>query len=68
MRLLWRRSMTLLAIYAVALHVISLGFGPISASSVVVDPLSIICHGVTNSPGDQAPDKPDLMPGHACEH
>ncbi len=70
MRQIWRRSVTLLAIYAVALHVIFLGFGPINANGAAVDPLSVICHGVAaaNAPGDQAPGKSDLIPGHACEH
>ena len=70
MRLVWRRGVTLLAIYAVALHVIFFGFRPINANGAVVDPLSVICHGATpaNTSGDQAPDNSNLIPGHACEH
>jgi hypothetical protein len=70
MRLLFRRSVTLLAIYAVALHVILLGMAPIAANGASVDPFSIICHSVASAavPGDEAPGKPNRVPGHACEH
>ncbi len=56
----------MLAIYAVALHVVLLGLAPISANAAV-DPFSVICHSVTNVQGDEAP-KSGLIPGHACEH
>jgi hypothetical protein len=61
---------TLLAIYAVALHVILLGLVPIAANGLTVDPFSVICHSAasTAAPGDEAPSKADLIPGHACEH
>jgi hypothetical protein len=68
-RLTLRRIVTLLAIYAVALHVILLGLAPINANGAAVDPLSLICHSsAPAAPGQEAPDKPDLIPGHACEH
>ena len=65
-----KRSVTLLAIYAVALHVILLGLAPITTNRASVDPFSVICHSVASAavPGDEAPGKPDLVPGHACEH
>ena len=44
MRLLLRRGVTLLAIYAVALHVILLGLAPIAANGEIVNPFSVICH------------------------
>ena len=70
MRLALKRSVTLLAIYAVALHVILLGLAPIAANGATVDPFSVICHSATSAavPGDEAPGHPDLAPGHACEH
>ena len=70
MRLLLRRGVTLLAIYAVALHVILLGLVPIAANGAAVDPFSVICHSAASAavPGDHTPSKPDLIPGHACEH
>ena len=65
-----KRSVTLLAIYAVALHVILLGLAPIATNRASVDPFSVICHSVASAAvaGDEAPGKPDLVPGHACEH
>jgi hypothetical protein len=66
MRWILRRGVTLLAVYAVALHVVLLGLAPISANATV-DPFSVICHSVTDTQGDEAP-KSGLIPGHACEH
>ena len=67
MRRLLRRSVTLLAIYAVALNVIFLGLAPIAGNAAALDPFSVICHSVTGTQGDAAP-KSGLIPGHACEH
>jgi hypothetical protein len=70
MRLVLWRSVTLLAIYAVALHIILLGLAPIAADgSAAIDPFSVICHSVVDAGalGDEAPSKPDLIPGHACD-
>ena len=59
----------MLAIYAVALHVILLGLVPIAANGEIVNPFSVICHSAGPvAAGDEAPGKPDLIPGHACEH
>jgi Protein of unknown function (DUF2946) len=68
MRLQLRRSVTWLAIYAVALHAILLGLAPIAAMSAAVDPLSIVClhNADAGSPAEQQPS--GLVPGHACEH
>ena len=69
MRLLLRRGVTMVAIYAVALHVILLGLAPIAANGEIVNPFSVICHSAgAAAAGDEAPGKPDLIPGHACEH
>jgi hypothetical protein len=70
MRGLARQVTSWVAIYAVALHVIVLGLAPIAANGVTVDPFSVICHGAAAAavPGDEVPGKPDLLPGHACEH
>ena len=69
MRLLLRRGVTVLAIYAVALHVILLGLALIAANGEIVNPFSVICHSAAPAAaGDEAPGKPDLIPGHACEH
>ncbi len=60
----------MLAIYAVALHVILLGLAPIAANGSSVDPFSVICHGgtLTTAPGGEAPSTPHTLPGHACEY
>jgi hypothetical protein len=60
--------MTVLAIYAIAAHVILFGFAPIDANGSF-DPFAVICHASTPAaPGDNKPVKPDLIPGHACDH
>ncbi|HEX5210253.1 MAG TPA: DUF2946 family protein [Pseudolabrys sp.] len=66
MRLFFRRAVTILAIYAVAMHVILLGLTQIAVTGQTVNPITVICHDAT--PGDEAPGKPDLAPGQACEH
>lgn len=69
MRPSFRRSVTLLAVYSIALRIILLGIAPIGAvGAAALDPLSDICHGAVQTPGDETPGKPDLVPGHACEH
>ena len=65
-RLLWR-SVTLPAIYAVALNVIFLGLTPVIGSAAAIDPFSVICRSAAGAPGAAAP-KSGLIPGHACEH
>ena len=70
MRIGFRRAVSWVAIYAVALHVILLGFASVAANaSATVDPFSVICHSVVDAGavGDEAPSKPDLVPGHACD-
>ena len=67
----YRRTLSCVAIYAVALHVILLGLSSIAAAtSAAVDPFSVICHSVARAgaAADEAPANPDLIPGHACEH
>ena len=71
MRVGFRATVSWVAIYAVALHVILLGFTPsIVNASATFDPFSVICHSVAHAgaPGNEAPRKADLVPGHACEH
>lgn len=71
MRVRGRQALSWMAIYAVALHTILLGFvSPLMASQAAqFDPFSVICHSAdTASTSDQAPGKPGLAPGQACEH
>jgi hypothetical protein len=67
MRSGWRKIIGVMAIYAVALHVILAGLMPVGALATSFDPLSVICHGVpANAAGQQDTGVP--QPGHACEH
>jgi len=69
MRAVWRTITGVLAIYAVALHVILVGLMPIAAVASSADPLSVICHSVPAAAAGQADQGPSVpQPGHACEH
>jgi hypothetical protein len=68
MRGLARQVVSWVAIYLVALHVILMGLVPIAVNGATVDPFSVICHSASAGAGDETPTKPDLIPGHACEH
>lgn len=63
-----RQFLSVLAIYAVALHTVFFGFAPINADgSIATEPFSVICH--SNVPADDSSGPADrLLPGHACEH
>lgn len=66
MRSGWRKIIGVVAIYAVALHVILTGLAPLAAAAASADPLSVICHSVpAGAPGH---DQGVPAPGHACEH
>ena len=67
MRLLLKKTVTVLAIYAVALNVVFLGLAP-AGPAAANDPFSVICHSIAGAAGDEAPAKSGLVPGHACEH
>jgi hypothetical protein len=64
-----RRIPSLLAIYAIAMHTILWGAGPLTATPAL-DPFSVICHSVAPAGlADQnAPVAPDRAPTHACDH
>ncbi len=71
MRVRVKRATSWAAIYAVALHAILLGIAPvITNGSVAADPFSVICHSGSQAaaPTSEAPGKPDLIPGQACDH
>ena len=66
MRALMRRSLTVLAIYAIALHgVLWTAVAPYTASATF-DPFTIICHSASVAP-DQAPTQAPLAP-FGCDH
>ncbi|MEJ2623826.1 MAG: hypothetical protein P8Z80_04580 [Pseudolabrys sp.] len=63
-----RALVTWVAIYAVALHVILLGFLPVNpAFSGPIDPFAIICHttGTSAKPGAPPPGTLKYLPGRA---
>ena len=65
MRAGWRTITGVLAIYAVALHVVLAGLMPVAAAAASADPLSVICHSVpAGSAGQQDTGVP--QPGHRC--
>lgn len=71
MRRFWQRSVTLVALYAVALHVILLGFLPVnSAASAALDPFAIICQttGPAAAPGKPPPGTLKYLPGRAIDY
>jgi len=68
-RIGFKKAVSWTAIYAVALHVMLIALIPIAANGEIVNPYSVICHSAPiNAAGDETPAKPDLIPGHACEH
>ena len=71
MRVSFRRAVSIVAIYAIALHAVLIGVAPaFAAKAAASDPFAIICHSDARAlaPVEQAPDSHDNVPGHACEH
>lgn len=64
----WRRAIGVLAIYAIALHVVLAGLVPVGAGAATVDPLSVICHSVAPAAADRDQGKSIPAPGHGCDH
>jgi len=64
-----KHGVTLVAIYAMALHVLLAAFVPgVAGSGPTADPFKVICHSGPNSGGDTDPHNPAPIPGQACEH
>src|SRR6185312_2639130 len=64
-----KHGVTLVALYAMALHVLLAAFAPIaSGKGASVDPFTVICHSGPESSGDTGAKHPALIPGKACEH
>jgi hypothetical protein len=65
-----KHSVTVLALYAMTLHVLLAALAPTAiGGGSTVDPFSVICHSSSpNASGDPAPRSPALIPGKACEH
>lgn len=60
-----KRVLSVLAIYAIALHTILSGIAPLASASTL-DPFSVICHSGTQAPAKQTPDAP--APSSTCDH
>jgi hypothetical protein len=66
MRVNGKRTISMLAIYAIALHAIL--WSAVAPQAASLDPFSVICHSDVAAPGDQAPSEPASAPTHACDH
>ena len=67
MRVRVRQCVGVLAILAIALHGLLLSLAPLAASAAA-DPFTVICHSVSQTPGeDQSPANPDVG-ADGCEH
>jgi len=68
MRPLLRRSVTVVAIYVVALHTgLWAAVAPL-ITSPAIDPFTVICHSGTSVPAEQATAHGPLVPVYACDH
>jgi DUF2946 family protein len=66
MRIGGKRALTVVAIYAIALHAIL--WGAVSPQAAAYDPFSVICHSDGADPAGQSPESPSPTPAHACDH
>ncbi len=66
MRLGGRRILSVVAIYAIAMHAILWGAAAPMAAGPSADPFSIICHSAAGAPDEQSPAVP--APSQACDH
>jgi hypothetical protein len=63
-----RYFLSVAAAIAVAMHtVLWVALAPL-ATSVAVDPFTVICHSETSAPAEQTPAPSPLLPAHACDH
>lgn len=63
-----RPYLSVVAIFAIALHTLlwTAFVPPVAAPSV--DPFTVICHSEAAGSGDQVPSHGPLTPAHACDH
>lgn len=63
-----RKSIGLMAIFAIAMHAILFGV-PIQSAASAVDPFTVICHSGPVDPAAPAPSpSPASQPTKACDH
>jgi len=65
-----RQVVSVVAVFAIALHTVLWGAVAPLADGPAIDPFSVICHSAapTASPTDQSPASPASAPTHACDH
>jgi DUF2946 family protein len=69
MRVGGRRALSVVAIYAIALHTILWSALAPQIAGSQLDPFSVICHSETQTaPVGQTPENPAPTPTHACDH
>ncbi|HZD88959.1 MAG TPA: hypothetical protein VE224_02575 [Pseudolabrys sp.] len=70
MRRGWQKCVTVLALYAVALHVILLGLSPVNAGDFgPINPFAVICHtiGAAAESGESPQGTVKYLPGRAID-
>ena len=60
-----RKSVSLMACFAIAMHAI---LAVVPAQAAPADPFSIICHSGSSVASDQTPDSQQQAPSKACDH
>jgi hypothetical protein len=68
MRALVRRTVTMLAVYTIALHTVLWVAAAPFTSALSVDPFTVICHGEASAPTDPAPIHSPFAPARVCDH
>jgi hypothetical protein len=68
MRIGGRRILSVVAIYAIALHAVLWSAVAPQIAAAALDPFSVICHSDAASPGEQTPANAPSAPSHACDH
>ena len=63
-----RPFLSVVAIFAIAVHtVLWVAVAPLTAAPSV-DPFTVICHSEASDPVNQTPNHGPLTPAHACDH
>jgi len=63
-----KRGISVLAIYAIALHAILWGAAAPRIAASPLDPFSVICHSEAATPADETPAGPAQAPAQPCDH
>jgi Protein of unknown function (DUF2946) len=63
-----QQYLSMVAIFAIALHTVLWAAVAPFATAAVVDPFTVICHSEASGPASQTPDHGTLAPAHACDH